>query len=130
MIRRVAIIFSLAFFLNLIWEHLHSVLYVSYQGKAITNFVLFRAAVFDGAVTAFFYVFFFEFSKHPHRTWLLPSALTFFAIGLEMWALTTGRWIYTDVMPIIPFLSVGFTPTIQLGLLGYFSLKVSDFFRG
>lgn len=129
MLRRFAIIFFFAFFLNLIWEHLHSALYSSYKSEGITNFVLFRAALFDGAVTALFYAFFFEFSKHPRRTWLLPLTLTLFAIVLEVWALATGRWMYTDVMPIIPLLGVGLTPTIQLGFLGYVSLKVSDLSR-
>src|SRR3989338_8107847 len=107
MLKKIVVVFVFAFLLNFIWEHLHSVFYVSYKGGEITNFILLKAALFDATVIA----------------------LIIFAILLEKWALGTGRWVYTDAMPIIPFLRVGLTPVIQLGLLGYISLRISNFFR-
>ena len=35
-------------------------------------------------------------------------------------------WQYGPNMPIVPILKVGLTPMIQLGILGYFSLKLSN----
>ena len=129
MTKKVFIIFAFAFLLNLIWEHLHSVLYVSYKGEAITNPILFRASLFDGAVTVLCYFLLSQLPQHLRKAGLLSLALTVFAIGLEEWARATGRWVYADAMPVIPFLAVGLTPTIQLGLLGYISIKLSAFFK-
>ncbi|MEK7584706.1 MAG: hypothetical protein AAB490_05665 [Patescibacteria group bacterium] len=59
------------------------------------------------------------------NTWLkkYPQLLVvfgiLFSIAVEVHALQTGRWTYTDAMPLIPFLGTGLTPTIQIGLLSY-----------
>ena len=60
---------------------------------------------------------------------MMYLTLIIFAIVLEKWALMTGRWAYTSAMPIIPILNIGLTPAVQLGMLGYFSNKVSDFVK-
>jgi len=55
-----------------------------------------------------------------HYAWLIvPLGI----IGMEWYALTTSRWAYNVLMPIIPLLGTGLTPTIQLGLLGHLSYK-------
>jgi len=133
--RRIVIIFISAFILNLIWEHLHSVLYVSYKGETVTNLILLRAALFDAAVISFSsYPFllwkpgFYRCCRSLASTTLFVVCLTLFAVTLEKWALITSRWTYTDTMPIIPFLDVGLTPAIQLGLLGYLSVWFADFY--
>ncbi|MEK7170252.1 MAG: hypothetical protein AAB767_03120 [Patescibacteria group bacterium] len=131
MLRRLVVVFIFAFLPNLIWEHLHSVLYVSYQGGAITNLILFRAALFDATVITV--VAFLPLSLLGRRRVGGGVAFLFlllFAILLEKWALATGRWAYTDAMQIIPILNVGLTPVIQLGILGYVSRRVADWFCG
>ncbi|HBV01582.1 MAG TPA: hypothetical protein DEF00_04340 [Candidatus Taylorbacteria bacterium] len=125
-LNRLLLIFIGAFVLNLIWEHLHSVLYASYKGEAVTNLILLRAALFDAAVISFLSYPFLRSEALRRKRWILYLALVIFAVLLEKWALMTGRWAYTDAMPIIPFLDVGLTPAIQLGLLGYVSKRVSD----
>ena len=132
MSRKFLIVFVAAFLLNILWEEAHSALYVSYHGGAITNFILFRAALFDAAVITLLAGPFFLWKSNSRKrcrsltsTILFVGALTLFAIFLEKWALATGRWVYADAMPIIPFLDVGLTPAIQLGITGYFSLKIS-----
>lgn len=125
MLRRGLIVFVGAFILNFFWEEAHSALYVSYRGEAITSLILFRAALFDATVITLFYFLFSRLPERLQKVWFLLAALTVFAIGLEEWALTTDRWAYTSTMPIIPFLAVGLTPAIQLGVLGYISLKIS-----
>ena len=39
------------------------------------------------------------------------------AAGYEWYSQATGRWSYTDRMPIVPLLAVGFWPLLQLTLL-------------
>lgn len=121
---------ALAF--NLVWEKMHSVLYLSYQGGVVTNFILLRAALFDAAAITLFAcpLFLCELNSYKScrsltHTILFVGALTLFAIVLEKWALVTDRWAYTDAMPLLPFLHIGLTPAIQLGITGYFSLKIS-----
>lgn len=129
--RRIFLVFFWAFLLNLIWEHLHSALYVSYQGGAVTSTILLRAALFDAAVITLFACPFFLWELNSYKscrsltpTILFVGALTLFAILLEKWALATGRWVYADAMPLLPFVYVGLTPAIQLGLTGYLSITV------
>ncbi len=126
MTRNLIYIFLAAVFLNFVWEELHSVLYLSYQGGEITNLILLRAALFDAAVIAIFAYPFFRFAYLRQSRWILYAALVIFAIVLERWALGSGRWVYADAMPIIPLLNVGLTPAIQLGILGFVSLRLSD----
>ena len=126
MARRILIVLILAFVLNLIWEHLHSALYVSYQSGTITDLILFRAALFDAAVITIFSYPFFTFKRLKQRRWILYVGLLIFAVVLEKWALMSGRWVYADAMPIIPLLAVGLTPSVQLGVLGYLSVWVAE----
>ena len=119
-------IFTAAFVLNTLWEHAHSLLYVHYQGGEITELVLFRAAFFDASIIALFAYIFLECIKIRYGLLIMASALVLFSIGLEMWALETGRWAYTDTMPVVPPLNTGFTPIIQLGILGYLSVLISN----
>lgn len=126
MSKRLVIIFISAFVLNVIWEHLHSVLYVSYQGREITNLILLKASLFDAVVITFIaYLTLSLFGRGRVGEGVSVLVLFIFAVILEKYALGTSRWVYTDVMPIIPLLNVGLTPAVQLGLLGYISLKIS-----
>lgn len=122
-------VFVSALALNLIWEEAHSVLYISYQGGAITHLILLHAALFDAAViTLFAYpVILWESNSYKSCRSLTPTilfvgVLTLFAVILEEWALATGRWVYADAMPLVPYLWVGLTPTLQLGVTGFFAL--------
>lgn len=130
--REVLIIFVAAFILNLLWEELHSVFYVSYQGGAITHLILLHAALFDATVITVFSYLFLLWKPGFYNCGSLVSTAAFavslilFAILLEKWALLTGRWVYADAMPLIPMLNVGLTPIIQLGILGYISIRASD----
>lgn len=124
---RTLLVFVSAFILNFLWEHAHSALYVSYQGGAITTAILLRAALFDAAVIAFSSYPFLRFERLRRREWLLYVGLFVFAVLLEMWALSTGRWVYADAMPIIPFLGIGLTPVIQLWLLGYAAVSFANY---
>jgi hypothetical protein len=122
---KIAIVFLVAFLLNLIWEHLHSLLYDNYKGGEITNFILIRASFNDAIFISLASVFFFIF-KHTRHAWLVAlSSLLLLSIGIEVWALETFRWSYKEIMPLVPYLAVGLTPVIQLALLGHISFRLS-----
>lgn len=114
---RLPLIFLLAFFLNLMWEYAHSVLYMHYQGGPITDSILLHAALFDASFITLIALPSLFFSRLKWRL-VLPTLVAFvFAITLELYALNTGRWAYTEAMPLLPFVHVGLTPSIQLALL-------------
>ena len=116
-------IFLISFALNFVWEQVHSLLYVHYKGGPITQFVLLHATFADAifiTITGFVFLYFKELRK---KLWISFILLVLLAIGIETWALETGRWAYKDIMPLIPIIKIGLTPTIQLGLLGYTTLS-------
>lgn len=93
--------------------------------------VLFRASIFDATfITAavlvgllFASLFKNKKNRKKFTTWFVVSAGVVFATWLEIHALNTGRWMYNELMPIIPILNVGLSPTIQLGLTGYLAYR-------
>jgi len=119
MIRKLFYIFLLSLGLNFVWENLHSFLYTNYQGGPIGEFILLRAALGDAVLLGMLALPFFYFKFFKKRTWLIIPLGIAVAVVIELYALHTGRWAYNSHMPLIPFLDVGLTPTLQLGLLGY-----------
>ncbi len=126
---RLLAIFCISFALNFVWEHFHSVLYAHYQGGLITNAILFKATLGDALFTTALSIPFSRINYLQRNLWLIIPIGMFCAIALELFALSTGRWAYNDFMPLIPLLQTGLTPTIQLGLLGYISVRVVRFYN-
>lgn len=123
-VKKTLFIFIVAFFLNAIWENLHALLYENYMNGEITEFILLRATLADAIIITFItlpFIFSPLFKKHG---WIIFFVGFIISVGIEWWALSTGRWTYNAYMPVIPILSVGLTPAIQLGLLGYFSFQI------
>lgn len=127
--KRIFLIFSIAFILNLIWENLHSLLYDNYRGGEITQFILLRATFADAVMITVVALPFLFSSFFRKQSWLIVPILLTISIVIELYALETGRWAYNSLMPIIPFLNAGLTPTIQLGLLGYASYKIEEYVK-
>lgn len=127
MTKNLAFIFMLAFALNYAWEHLHSVLYANYQGGPITEFILARATLADAAMITLITLPFFLSERLARRSWLVIVIGILVAVGIEEHALATGRWAYNALMPLVPIIHTGLTPTIQLGATGLISyLSVRD----
>lgn len=123
--RLLCVVFVIAFVFNLIWEELHSVLYLQYRGTPITHVILLHAALFDAAVTTLLALATLLIPLwRRHLSIPLLIALVF-AVLLERFALATGRWAYSDMMPIIPLIGTGLTPTVQLAVLAFVSFTVS-----
>lgn len=124
-IKKVFSVFFIAFGLNAVWENLHSYLYVHYQGGAITEFILLRATFADAVIITLIALPFLFLPAFKKRAWLIVPMGVIVAVSMEWYALGTGRWAYNALMPIIPLLQTGLTPTIQLGLLGYLSYRIA-----
>ena len=119
--KKIFFIFLLSFFLNLIWENLHSYLYIDYMDGAITEAILLRASIGDAVIITLLSLPFVFVSRLRNKSWIIVFAGFLISVIIELYALHAGRWSYNEYMPIIPVLSIGLTPTIQLGLLGYLS---------
>jgi len=114
---------AVAFVLNVIWEHLHASLYVSYMNAPITNAVLLHASVADAVMVAMLVTFALFLPKH-FQVWGIGIGGLLLAVLIEGWALNTGRWMYTSNMPLLPLLHVGLTPTLQLATTGLATLYI------
>ena len=116
--KQLGIIFLITFALNAIWENIHSVLYVHYQGAAITEIILLRAALVDAILIS---VVIILSSIFPQRIRFVVFIVTLFIIAacIEWWALATNRWQYALAMPIVPLLKIGLTPFLQLAITGH-----------
>jgi|SRR3989344_7611971 len=124
--KKILIIFVTAFVLNLVWENLHSLLYDNYMGGKITEFILLRATLADAVMIVLITLPFVLIPLFKKYDWLILPIGILVAICIEWYALGTGRWAYNAYMPIVPIISVGLTPVLQLGLLGYLSFKIQE----
>lgn len=116
-----------AFLLNFLWENLHAPLYLHYRGGAISEWILLRAALVDAAIILALVFLLHSRSSFSRRPWFIFFFGLLVAVVLEKWALATGRWAYGPSMPIVPWLNVGLTPAIQLGLTGWLSHEIVFF---
>ena len=114
--KKILLIFATAFILNAVWENLHAFLYDNYMGDKITELVLLRATLADAVMITVITLPFVLFPSWRRQNWIIIFVGLVLAIGIERYALLTDKWAYNVYMPIVPFLSVGLTPTIQLGL--------------
>ena len=118
-------VFTIAFLLNFIWENLHSVLYVHYQGGFISDAILARSAVIDAIMVTLIVVGVMHFSFFKHKAIVIALAGLIVATGLEIWALQTVRWAYSSSMPLIPLLHIGVSPAVQLAVTGLVAMRLS-----
>lgn len=97
------------------------------MGGKITEFVLLRATLADAIMITIVALPFVFISSLRKQSWVIIFVGLVLSISIEWYALATGRWAYNAYMPIIPLLSVGLTPAIQLGLLGLLSFKIQEY---
>ena len=125
--KKILLIFATAFILNAVWENLHAFLYDNYMGDKITELVLLKATLADAVMITVIALPFVLFPSWRRQNWIIIFVGLVLAIGIERYALLTDKWAYNVYMPIVPFLSVGLTPTIQLGLLGFLSFRIQEY---
>jgi len=105
-----------AFVISLVWEFAHVPLYSSYKGGIITSWVLVRASFWDAVILIA--ISFLSGMMRPTTQWchvLAGVTLAFMvAFNLELYALSTARWVYATTMPTLPFFGIGLSPLLQL----------------
>ncbi|MEX0920110.1 MAG: hypothetical protein WDZ69_00835 [Candidatus Pacearchaeota archaeon] len=136
----------IAFFLNLLWETLHSPLYVcrlpSFLPEVIKDcsllladeYWLIIASLIDG-ISIVFLIFImslvkgnFSWVKNPKKNSYLVFAFLgiLLAVIYELYAYALGMWGYTDSMPVI--FGIGLSPLVQLATTGVLALWIAKKF--
>jgi len=121
-------LFIIAFFINLLYEMLHSLLYKTCYQADLKRYVylMLKGASFDGFwITFAYFVTYLIFQNiNIFNNYLQLSLFIIvsilFAYTWEIYALKDKKWEYTDKMPLI--FGVGLTPLIQLALTGFLSI--------
>lgn len=111
-----------AFITNLVWENAHGVLYA----HAIPGWRYLLASGGDVLLTATGIALAWPLRRRSRRTWLIGTAvvLTLLASMVELHALATMRWTYTEAMPTV--LSMGLSPLLQLPVTGLASIETAS----
>lgn len=118
------LISAVSFSFHYTWENIHLLLYANYEGLTDMPIVLY--ATFGDVMYVIGAVLFVSLLKW-RLDWLndvttsdvIGLAVVGFAIAffVEYKALVFERWTYTDAMPIIPLLGIGFSPVLQMTIL-------------
>ena len=125
-----------AFVLNWLWEMAQM---TAYREMAIrpwrdTASLCTRAALGDVAITLLIYatgalaartlIWGFPAAWNVYSTVALLGALH--AFWIERAAIASGRWTYTQMMPVVPILNVGLWPLLQLTVLTPLTLWLAN----
>ncbi|WP_345157950.1 hypothetical protein [Pontibacter saemangeumensis] len=133
MIALCARILVIGFLVNLVWENAQGFLYVGYGGFWEHFWVCFVASVIDALVILLVYLalalIYHDLYWPKHSTSVRYAVVALvggaLAVGFELWALATGEWSYTALMPLIPVLEVGLSPLAQLMVLPVLTYYIS-----
>lgn len=127
-------LFIIAFFINLLYEILHSVLYKTCQEASLKKYIylILKGAIFDGfSITLIYFITFIIFkNQNPFNN--IAQIIAFILIALilayiwDFHAIKNKRWEYSEKMPLI--LGVGITPIVQLALTGFLSIYLIFYF--
>jgi hypothetical protein len=134
---RMLVIVICGFFLNLLWEVLHSLLYDWNKEPLINDIYVYipRIVFFASGFDAFWILTITLLTTLMHRSfeWLYSPKKSdyaiFFCIGLviaifiEIQATFLNQWSYNEYMPVL--FGIGLTPFLQLGTTSCISLYVS-----
>ncbi|TAK57278.1 hypothetical protein EPO17_02370 [Patescibacteria group bacterium] len=113
------------FFLNLIWENAQSFLYQPHGDVSTAFLRCVFASLGDVLIVGILYLIislvfrsFYWFLEMDVRKWLsLVIFSVIFAMGVEWWGIGAYRWVYADMMPMIPFTNIGLVPVLQMIVL-------------
>lgn len=116
-----------AFLLNFVWEFLQVPFFQSLSRMPHWEAVKFCALATVGDAAIMLVAFWCIAVAARTRRWILnpdrQQLAGFVGLGvamtivLELSARSTGRWEYTDAMPVIPLLGVGLVPLLQWAIL-------------
>jgi hypothetical protein len=124
-IKTLAAMFVGAVLLNYPWELAQTPFYAGMENLRAVLWHCFTASLGDGilvllvfgaAAAAQHSLYWF---KRPTRAAVIVMGATgiVLALSVEWWALRTGRWQYSDRMPLIPGTGIGLVPLLQMLVL-------------
>lgn len=125
---------TIGFILNLVWENAQAPWYQGYSSFWQHFSVCFLGTLGDVVIVLLLFAAF----AGVYRNWdwirtlswktAVPLVLAGLAIGviIELFALTTGRWTYTEAMPLVPGLRVGLWPVLQMTILPGLTFFISS----
>ena len=121
MITFLIVLIFVAFFLNLLYELIHSLLYKTCIEAPLKTYVylMLKASLFDGVVISLLY---FLSSFFLYQLVVFSLFALVFAYVWEIYSLKAGKWEYANTMPKI--WGVGITPLVQLVLTGIISVCI------
>ena len=127
---------AIGFLLNLIWELVQRPLYAGYENLFAHFFTCLWASVVDALVILIFWALFASYYKDPFwiRSISWKAALVLIllggvvAVGFEQLAHRENYWLYTDAMPVVPYINTGLSPLLQMMLLPLLTFWLSSRF--
>jgi len=131
--KQIILLSLIAFALHSVWENAQAPLFRGYVSFTEHFSACFVGTIGDVIITLSVYFIFALFkndlgwlSALNKKDIILLAIVGFLiAVGIEQRAMLQGRWAYADVMPIIPYLKVGFMPILQMTLLLPFSIYLT-----
>lgn len=114
--------FLIAVVVNFVWEMMQAVLFGPMGGWVSGVWTCFIASLGDGVIVLFIAAIgslWFQRADWIVRPGFAGYALmttvgVAIAILIERHALATGRWAYTEQMPVLPVVHVGIVPVLQM----------------
>lgn len=129
-----SVLFSVAFIFNLIWENIQKPLFVGQETFLKSGVTCYLAAFGDALIIVGIYFlialirrkYFWFFIRTKQEIVLLVLFGFISAILFEKFAIATERWEYTALMPILPLFKVGLVPVLQMLVLPFLTLKITQ----
>ena len=117
-------IFIVSFFLNLLYELIHSLLYKTCINAPLPKYVylMLKGGIFDGfAISITYFITYIIFKNiSPLESYLQLSLFVVISVisayAWEIYSVSNKRWEYSKKMPVI--LGAGLTPLFQLAITG------------
>ena len=119
-------IYLYSILVNYIWEMLHMPLFVGLPIQELSSWLICLVASF-GDANIILFIWFCGLLIYKDLWWIrkitIPRVLLVVVMGFlitwifEVHAISSGRWIYSSIMPIIPVINVGLSPILQMIIL-------------
>jgi hypothetical protein len=127
-------LFGVGVGINFIWEMAQMPLYKDMPFGVLSSWWLcFRASIGDGVIVVAIWALGAALFRRadwfrplwPRNLVVLLLSGAAIAVGVEIHAISTGRWAYSELMPVLPVVDVGLSPLVHLLLLPFISMKLA-----
>jgi len=130
--KKIIILLVIAFVMHLVWENTQAPLFAGYQSFSQHFPMCLIGTLGDVLITFLVFLFLRLLKKDNPQTisdFFALAILGFIiAVLIEQHALLIGKWNYTLVMPLVPWLKVGLSPIIQMTVLIPLSFYITRLF--